>query len=59
MSLGVVKIYPNVRGSSGYGKQFLKLDNALKREDAVKDIGALGRIVGEDLQNRLAIEAQP
>ncbi len=39
--LGVVKIYPNVRGSSGFGKAFLKLDNGLKREDAVKDIGAL------------------
>jgi len=39
--LGVVKIYPNVRGSSGYGKKFLKLDNGLLREDAVKDIGAL------------------
>ena len=39
--LGVVKIYPNVRGSSGYGKKFLKLDNGLMREDAVKDIGAL------------------
>jgi dipeptidyl aminopeptidase/acylaminoacyl peptidase len=39
--LGVAKIYPNVRGSSGYGKRFLKLDNGLNREDAVKDIGAL------------------
>jgi dipeptidyl aminopeptidase/acylaminoacyl peptidase len=39
--LGVVKIYPNVRGSSGYGKNFLKLDNGLRREDAVKDVGAL------------------
>jgi dipeptidyl aminopeptidase/acylaminoacyl peptidase len=39
--LGVVKIYPNVRGSSGYGKKFLKLDNGLMREDATKDIGAL------------------
>lgn len=39
--LGVAKIYPNVRGSTGYGKTFLKLDNGLRREDAVKDIGAL------------------
>lgn len=39
--LGVAIIYPNVRGSSGYGKSFLKLDNARKREDSVKDIGAL------------------
>lgn len=39
--LGVAVIRPNVRGSSGYGKSFLALDNGLKREDAVKDIGAL------------------
>lgn len=39
--LGIAKIYPNVRGSSGYGKSFLSLDNGLRREDAVKDIGAL------------------
>jgi dipeptidyl aminopeptidase/acylaminoacyl peptidase len=39
--LGVAMIYPNVRGSSGYGKTFLALDNGLKREDSVKDIGAL------------------
>ncbi|HEY0510283.1 MAG TPA: prolyl oligopeptidase family serine peptidase, partial [Thermoanaerobaculia bacterium] len=39
--LGVVVIYPNVRGSSGYGKGYLKLDNGRLREDSVKDIGAL------------------
>jgi dipeptidyl aminopeptidase/acylaminoacyl peptidase len=39
--LGIVLIFPNVRGSSGYGKSYLKLDNGMKREDAVKDIGAL------------------
>lgn len=39
--LGIAKIYPNVRGSSGFGKTFLNLDDGLKREDAVKDIGAL------------------
>jgi len=39
--LGVVKIYPNVRGSTGYGKTFVNLDNGLKREDAVKDLCAL------------------
>lgn len=39
--LGIAVIYPNVRGSSGYGKTYLKLDNAEKREDSVKDIGAL------------------
>jgi len=39
--LGVAKIYPNIRGSSGYGKTFLDLDNGLKREDAAKDVSAL------------------
>jgi dipeptidyl aminopeptidase/acylaminoacyl peptidase len=40
-ALGVAKIYPNVRGSTGYGKTFAHLDDGLRREDAVKDIGAL------------------
>jgi dipeptidyl aminopeptidase/acylaminoacyl peptidase len=39
--LGIAIIYPNVRGSSGFGKTFLKLDDGMKREDSVKDIGAL------------------
>ncbi len=39
--LGYAVIQPNVRGSSGYGKSFLKLDNGPLREDAVKDIGSL------------------
>ncbi len=39
--LGIAVIEPNVRGSSGYGKSFLSLDDGMKREDAVKDIGAL------------------
>jgi dipeptidyl aminopeptidase/acylaminoacyl peptidase len=39
--LGVALIFPNVRGSSGYGRTFLDLDNGVKREDSVRDIGAL------------------
>ncbi|MER3432002.1 MAG: peptidase S9, prolyl oligopeptidase [Leptolyngbya sp. ERB_1_1] len=39
--LGVAVIFPNVRGSTGYGKTFLQLDNGFLREDSVKDIGAL------------------
>jgi len=39
--LGVALLFPNVRGSSGYGKTFLKLDNGYLREDSVRDIGAL------------------
>jgi dipeptidyl aminopeptidase/acylaminoacyl peptidase len=40
-SLGAAVIAPNVRGSNGYGKSYLKLDNGVLREDSVKDIGAL------------------
>ncbi len=36
--LGVALLFPNVRGSSGYGKTFLQLDNGLKREDSYKDL---------------------
>ena len=39
--LGAAVIFPNVRGSAGYGKTYLTLDNAEKREDSVKDIGAV------------------
>jgi dipeptidyl aminopeptidase/acylaminoacyl peptidase len=39
--LGYAVVAPNVRGSSGYGKTYLALDNGILREDAVKDVGAL------------------
>jgi dipeptidyl aminopeptidase/acylaminoacyl peptidase len=39
--LGIAMIFPNVRGSDGFGKTFLTLDNWRRREDSVKDIGAL------------------
>ncbi|GAA0717652.1 S9 family peptidase [Dokdonella soli] len=39
--LGIAVLVPNVRGSAGYGKSYLLLDNGFKREDSVKDIGAL------------------
>jgi dipeptidyl aminopeptidase/acylaminoacyl peptidase len=39
--LGIAILKPNVRGSTGYGKTFVELDNAMKREDSVKDGGAL------------------
>ncbi|MEQ9450362.1 MAG: S9 family peptidase [Pseudomonadales bacterium] len=39
--MNVAVIAPNVRGSKGYGKTYLKLDNGIQREDSVKDIGAL------------------
>jgi len=39
--LGVALVYPNIRGSTGYGRTYLSLDDTIKREDAVKDVGAL------------------
>ena len=39
--LGVALLFPNVRGSTGYGKSFTKLDNGFLRQDSYKDIDAL------------------
>jgi len=46
--LGVAILFPNVRGSSGYGKTFLTLDNGFKREDSLKDIGAFLDWIAQD-----------
>jgi len=56
--LGVAVVIPNVRGSSGYGKSYLSLDNGFRREDSVRDIGALLDWIGTqpDLdQERVAV----
>lgn len=45
--LGIAVLIPNVRGSSGYGKTYLALDNGRLREDSVKDIGALLDWIGK------------
>ncbi len=45
--LGITLIQPNVRGSTGYGKTFVALDNGRLREDSVKDIGALLDWIGQ------------
>jgi dipeptidyl aminopeptidase/acylaminoacyl peptidase len=39
--LGFAVVAPNVRGSSGYGRTYMALDNGVLREDAVKDVGAM------------------
>lgn len=39
--MGIALIFPNVRGSSGFGKSFLASDNGFNRMNSVKDIGAL------------------
>jgi dipeptidyl aminopeptidase/acylaminoacyl peptidase len=56
--LGVAVIAPNIRGSTGYDSTYLAMDNGLKREDAIRDIGALLDWIAEqkDLdQDRVAI----
>ena len=39
--MGIAIIYPNVRGSFGFGRAFEAMDDGARREDAVKDIGGL------------------
>ncbi|PHR92445.1 MAG: hypothetical protein COA69_08715 [Robiginitomaculum sp.] len=39
--MGVAVLRPNIRGSSGYGHAFEQLDQIHKREDSIRDIGAL------------------
>ena len=57
--LGIAIFYPNVRGSTGYGKKFVSLDNgAFQRENSVKDIGAfLDRLAADPAidGNRMAV----
>jgi dipeptidyl aminopeptidase/acylaminoacyl peptidase len=44
--MGIALLYPNVRGSSGYGKSFLQLDNGFLREGTYRDIEALFNWIG-------------
>jgi dipeptidyl aminopeptidase/acylaminoacyl peptidase len=46
--LGIGVILPNVRGSTGYGRAYTLLDNGERREDSVKDIGALLDWIGHE-----------
>jgi dipeptidyl aminopeptidase/acylaminoacyl peptidase len=47
--LGVALVYPNIRGSTGYGRKYLALDDGLKRGDAIKDVAAvLDWVAGSD-----------
>jgi dipeptidyl aminopeptidase/acylaminoacyl peptidase len=58
--LGVAVFYPNVRGSTGFGKRFVGLDNGpFLRENSVKDIGAfLDRLEGDAAidKDRIAVQ---
>jgi dipeptidyl aminopeptidase/acylaminoacyl peptidase len=46
--LGVALLFPNIRGSTGFGKTFATLDNGLLRENAYKDIGSLLDWIGAE-----------
>ena len=46
LDLGVAVLAPNVRGSDGYGKAYLAADDGVKREEALKDIGATLDFIG-------------
>jgi dipeptidyl aminopeptidase/acylaminoacyl peptidase len=47
--LGVAMFWPNVRGSSGYGKSFVNLDNGpFRRENAVRDVGTFLDALAKD-----------
>lgn len=48
--MGVALVYPNVRGSSGYGKTFLAMDNGMRREESVRDIGAVLDWIEQDVR---------
>ena len=41
LSKGIAVVAPNVRGSSGYGKRYMDLDNYKLRMDSVRDGGAI------------------
>ena len=58
VEMGIAVIEPNVRGSTGYGKSYLQLDNWYNRENSVKDIGKLIEWIEKqtDLdKNRIAV----
>jgi dipeptidyl aminopeptidase/acylaminoacyl peptidase len=46
LDLGLAVLAPNVRGSDGYGKAYLAADDGVKREEALKDIGATLDFIG-------------
>lgn len=41
LDMGVALLLPNVRGSTGFGNVFVTLDDGKKRENAVRDLGAM------------------
>jgi dipeptidyl aminopeptidase/acylaminoacyl peptidase len=54
VSRGVAVLAPNVRGSNGYGRTYLGLDDGVRRKDAVRDVGSVLDWIGmrKDLDAR-------
>lgn len=54
---GIAVLAPNVRGSSGFGKAFVNLDNGALRVDAVRDIDAcVGHVVSTGVADPRRVE---
>jgi len=51
LALGFAVIAPNIRGSTGYGKEYLALDDVEKRLDSIKDIKVIANILDENDQD--------
>lgn len=50
LAQGIAVLAPNVRGSSGFGRNFVNLDNGAKRVDGVRDIAStIDYLVGSGL----------
>ena len=47
VAAGYAVVAPNVRGSSGYGKTYMGLDDVRLRMDSVRDLDAVGRWVAD------------
>lgn len=45
LAMGYALVIPNIRGSNGYGRKYLALDDIEKRLDSIKDIAALAKHV--------------
>jgi dipeptidyl aminopeptidase/acylaminoacyl peptidase len=59
--LGITVIVPNIRGSNGYGKSYMKMDDGLNRENAIQDVGALldwVKLQNNLDENRVAIHGE-
>jgi len=52
---------PNIRGSSGYGREYVRMDDYKKRKDSIRDIGAAARWLIENgyaREGKIAIKGQ-